>query len=99
MTLFIVKQRRRGAVGGLAVLLTLQCAPAPVPHPREPTDTDQCAAACDHLAQLGCEEGQPLEDGTTCTTFCEQTQRSGHALNASCVKQVKTCAELDACGR
>jgi hypothetical protein len=83
----------------LLLLIGLSCSSTPTPHPREPTDTDQCAAACEHLLALGCEEGKPLEDGTTCTSFCEQTQQAGHALNPTCAKQVKTCAELDSCGR
>lgn len=85
----------------LAVLLLASCCsttPAPVA-PARLNDTPNCAAACSHLEQLGCEEGKPLEDGTTCTKFCEDTQTSGHALNATCVMLISACAELGSkCG-
>ena len=67
----------------------------PVPVPVEPTDTADCGAACQHLRDLGCEEGQPLEDGTTCEVFCVDTQQAGHALAPSCVVTITTCAELE----
>jgi hypothetical protein len=80
----------------LFLVLLAGCPPVtPQPSPREPTDTPNCAKACEHLAKLGCEEGKPLEDGTTCTTFCENTQQSGHALNPTCVMSIIECSELD----
>jgi hypothetical protein len=67
-----------------------------IPNPRPlPTDTASCRTACDHLETLGCPEGSPLEDGTTCTKFCEDTQNSGHALNPSCVAEIKSCKEVE----
>lgn len=78
----------------LAVLL-LGC-PAQPPPPRAlPTDTADCAGACAHLRELHCPEGEPLEDGTSCTMFCEETQNSGHALRPSCVIHIKACAEVE----
>ena len=72
------------------------CNPKPTPHPAQ--DTDMCPAACERLRELGCEEGEPLEDGTSCEAFCVETQESGHALNPTCVMQIDSCGEIEACG-
>ena len=71
--------------------------PPPVT-PVAPTDTN-CVGACAHLQVLGCPEGDPLEDGTTCIEFCEQTQAAGHALRPSCIMTIKSCdpAEMEKC--
>ncbi len=81
----------------LALILSLAaCGPAVQrPHPHLPTDTPRCPDACAHLRNLKCEEGQPLEDGTTCEDFCQATQESGHALNPTCVMTIKSCDELN----
>lgn len=71
------------------------CPLVPTPAPIDPRDATTCPGACMHLRQLGCEEGQPLPDGTTCEVFCERTQAAGHALRPSCVMQITTCAELE----
>lgn len=71
------------------------CRPAPTPV--EPKDTVDCPAACERLRELACPEGQPLEDGTTCETFCEDTQKSGHALRPSCVMGITSCSQVNDC--
>jgi len=71
------------------------CQPPPVVI--QPNDTDRCGAACAHLVALGCEEGQPLPDGTSCEEFCVDSQVNGHALAPSCVEKVKACADLKTC--
>jgi hypothetical protein len=82
----------------LAILLLLTaCSSTPAPAAPSKAglpDPANCAAACEHLQALGCEEGKPLEDGTTCTKFCEDSQTSGHALKAGCVQEIQICAEL-----
>ncbi len=65
------------------------------PTPIEPTDTADCAGACQHLQDLGCEEGEPLEDGTTCEAFCEATQKSGHALRPACIITIPYCEAME----
>lgn len=65
------------------------------PMPVEPDDTDKCPAACERLRALGCEEGEPLSDGTTCEKFCLDTQKAGHSLNPSCVMTISTCDEVE----
>jgi hypothetical protein len=69
----------------------------PPPIAIEPEDTHNCAAACTKLQELGCPEGDPLPDGTTCTKFCEDTQQSGHPLNPTCVMGMSSCDELPGC--
>jgi len=66
--------------------------------PTTPRD-DNCVGACQHLQALGCEEGEPLPDGTTCVEFCEQTQKAGHALRPSCIMKITTCdpEEMEKC--
>jgi len=71
--------------------------PYPPPIPIEPNDTENCPAACEKLRELGCPEGQPLEDGTTCEKFCTDTQQSGHPLNPTCVMGMSSCTELPGC--
>ena len=86
---------------GLAILLfaafSLGATCRPVPTPIEPLDTADCHAACVNLRNLGCVEGQPLEDGTSCREFCEETQRSGHALRPKCVMKISMCVDIDKC--
>ncbi len=69
----------------------------PPPIILEPTDTANCASACARLSELGCPEGEPLEDGTTCTMFCEETQKQGHPLNPTCVMDMTSCTQLNEC--
>ena len=78
------------------LLMGSTCNPKPTPHP--PEDTHRCTPACERLRALGCEEGEPLEDGTTCEAFCVETQESGHALNPTCIMQIDSCDEIEACG-
>ena len=67
----------------------------PPPIVIEPDDTADCGKACAHLKKLGCAEGMPLIDGTSCEEFCIQTQKAGHALAPSCVMTIETCEELE----
>lgn len=53
-----------------------------------------CNRACSHLRDLGCEEGFPLEDGTTCEQFCNETQENGHYVDTDKVCKIRTCDEL-----
>jgi len=70
----------------------------PVPDPVIPPDSDHCPTACSHLRDLGCEEGEPLADGTTCEAWCVETQDSGHWLNPTCAEGIVSCEELVFCG-
>lgn len=85
------------------ILISLLClplagCPKPTPVPNPPPDTDKCPAACEKLRSLGCEEGQPLEDGTTCEQFCQATQDAGHWLNPTCIMSIESCGEIEDCG-
>jgi hypothetical protein len=86
----------------LVVLSGVSCAPIDggTPHngPPEVSSFQQlCQAFCQHLRVLGCPEGAPLADGTSCETFCIDTQEAGHSLNIPCILQVQGCAELQRC--
>jgi hypothetical protein len=69
------------------------------PDPKLPTDTEMCGAACANLQELGCEEGEDFTDGegqtVTCIKFCEDTQKSGHALNPTCAATITACDQLE----
>jgi len=82
----------------LVLVFSACCNFRPPPTPLPVRDAN-CAGACAHLQKLGCEEGDPLPDGTTCTEFCERTQEAGHALRPSCMMQLKSCApeEMEKC--
>ena len=56
-----------------------------------------CADFCQRLQALKCQEGEPLADGTSCETFCINTQEAGHDLKISCILQIQSCAELQRC--
>lgn len=85
------------AVATILFLFASGCTETPTPTPVDPADKYTCDEACVHLRDLGCEEGTPLSDGTTCEVFCEETQASGHALRPSCVMKIASCAEIDSC--
>lgn len=79
-----------------ASFAVLSCGPSVQhPHVHQPTDTPKCADACIHLRELKCVEGTPLPDGTTCESFCESTQNSGHALTPSCVMRINKCSDME----
>jgi hypothetical protein len=78
----------------LSALALLSCKDV-VPDPKEPTDTDMCATACANLNRLGCEEGATLPDGTTCEAFCINTQKSGHALDPTCMSTITSCKDIE----
>lgn len=59
---------------------------------------------------IGCPEGEPLfipdqspdaapdaGETITCTAWCEDVQQKGHALDAECVSNITTCAEISTC--
>lgn len=76
----------------ILALFVVACLP-----PNAPKDTADCDKACGRMRALHCEEGEPLDDGTSCTKFCEDTQKSGHALRPSCLVNIETCSEIDLC--
>lgn len=72
--------------------LFLACGPK---NYQPPTDQANCDDACGHLRDLGCEEGNPLEDGTTCEEFCKANLDAGHSLNPTCVMQIQSCEDME----
>lgn len=80
----------------LLSIVTISCQGLfePTPTPRDLTDTNQCGQVCAHLESLGCEEGKPLEDGTTCKVFCEEFQNKGHKLDLQCMGNIQNCEQI-----
>jgi hypothetical protein len=60
---------------------------------------ERCQAYCQHLRTLGCKEGAPLASGTSCETFCVDTQKAGHDLRIACVLKVPSCGEVQSCNK
>ena len=58
-----------------------------------------CQAYCQHLRTLGCKEGAPLASGTSCETFCVDTQKAGHDLRMACVLKIQSCGEVQSCNK
>ncbi len=77
------------------MLIGARCLPSPDPDPNTPDPS--CVAACTHLRDLGCEEGQPTDDGATCEEVCENGMSERYDLG--CVAEVIYCdmtgCELD----
>ena len=83
------------------------CPPQPnqSPNPLPVPDSDLCGQMCDHLIQLGCDEGRPFYDSDLpgqrgipnedCETFCQKQQANGIYLNPKCVIQAKSCLEIE----
>lgn len=82
----------------VGVFLLVACAPTSTykTDPYSPTDSNLCTPACNKLRDMNCDEGSPLQDGTTCESFCLHTQESGHHLNPGCiVDKAKSCDDID----
>ncbi len=91
---------------GIAVLLVVvalggvSCATSESVKPSNGAAVEQsCQAYCQHLRALGCKEGAPLQSGTSCETFCIDTQKAGHDLRMACVLKIKSCGELQSCNK
>lgn len=87
----------------LALLLAglAGCPPKP-PTPPTPPERDAgaatCSDACTHLAALGCKEGKPTPEGSTCAEVCENVQSSGViSWNLGCRTHIESCAQVDDC--
>lgn len=57
-----------------------------------------CHRACERLRILGCPEGQPLDDGTSCEDFCQEVEWQGHNLNTACIEDLQSCSAIEKCG-
>lgn len=67
----------------------------------EPEDLEHsklaCEKACENLKELRCPEAQSLSDGTTCETFCMDTERNGLGLNTKCLSEIEACDQINTC--
>ena len=79
--------------------------PDPVVPPNPPPDTDWCVAMCDHLAELKCEEGEPLFNNDlpgpegvpnqSCADNCTELQDKGFFVNPKCVVDAPSCEMIE----
>jgi hypothetical protein len=95
--------RRSAGIAAFLVVVVLggvSCTTSASVKPSNGAAVEQsCQAYCQHLRALGCKEGAPLASGTTCETFCIDTQKSGHDLRIACVLKVPSCGELQSCNK
>lgn len=78
----------------IAAALSLTACELPPP---KPAPTDGCAAACENLRRLGCEEGQSTQGGESCEAVCDNAQLSPAPLPTSCVARASSCDQASQC--
>lgn len=92
-----------------AALLFVACPPVQqdpvVPAPNPPPDSDVVDAMCNHLQELGCEEGKPVYNDNlpgpvdvpnqSCGDFYRELQTQGVFVNPRCVVKVPDCSSIE----
>lgn len=83
----------------LLVALLGSCRPAAQPPPDVDVDAEDarvspCARACERLHSLGCPEGEPSRNGTSCLEVC---RTAGVLVNAPCVARAPNVDAVHAC--
>jgi hypothetical protein len=93
----------------LAAGVFLTCSPAdpavPKPPVDEASDPTYCTAACKHLADLGCPEGEPVYNSDlpgpldvpnqSCADWCKELQDRDAALNPRCLLLITDCTQIE----
>ncbi len=70
----------------------------PPPEARDAAPSSGCAAACQRLASLGCQESQPTAKGASCVDVCQNAEDSGViSLGPDCIVHADSCASAKAC--
>ena len=87
-----------------ATMLLIACLGSCRPAVQPPPDVDDadaedarvspCARACERLHALGCPEGEPSRNGTSCLDVC---RTAGVLVNAPCVARAPTIDAIHAC--
>lgn len=63
-----------------------------------PVVLEPCELACQRLAELGCPEAEPTDDGASCVDVCRNVQDSeAVSLEPECVAKLLRCEDLDGC--
>lgn len=65
-------------------------------HQTDPAEPD-CAAACDRMELLGCDEAEPTPGGASCVQVCRNVENSPVTLNPACVVGIQTCEQIESC--
>lgn len=91
-----------GSLIALAAFGVVGCPSIEPDFPNRPRPVDagtpaDCHAACEHLRELKCEEGEP-EEGVSCEEICEHVEASGTVtLDPACVLKITECRGIDGC--
>lgn len=64
-----------------------------------PVPARGCAAACEHLQQLGCPMGAPTRMGATCEQVCSNAEVNGIDWHTGCLATAPSCSVAGACYR
>lgn len=77
----------------------------PSPPPKPPTPPTVLEGMCQHLRDLGCEEGLPVYNddlpgpldvpNQSCEDFHADLEKEGIKVNALCVSRVRSCDEIE----
>lgn len=85
----------------LVAVLVAACSVPPPPEPIRPepppAPPGSCATACNHLRELGCEEGQPTPGGAICEEVCADGMADRYRLG--CVADLDACEDIEDCRR
>ena len=58
----------------------------------------KCGIACDHLRELGCQEGTPTAHGAACEDVCANVMDSNVLVwDLACMVTIESCAAIDTC--
>jgi len=77
----------------VAVVWAVSCGQV---HTQQPEEETPCQKACDRMAELGCEEAEPDEEGSSCVEVCENVESRGDfSLNPECRAQQDSCEEME----
>jgi hypothetical protein len=91
------------------VILIIKCGSTPVtPVHDDPNIPEDCAAACENMERLGCDEakGSPgvdekfgTEDDVSCSDVCNNVMSGiyGIPMNLVCVSKVDSCEDVVNC--
>lgn len=91
----------------LGMLVVSACSIGPNDDWEDGGSPDDCHAACDNLAKLGCPgaEGSPgpdeeygTQDDVSCAEVCQNVmEEGGISMHPACVASADNCSEADEC--
>ena len=81
--------------------MLLGCGSSVVEDPSGPGGDDRdCPAMCTRLEELDCDAARPLPDGSTCETWCVESETDGVlSICPAWVAQARDCGEAERLSR